>query len=591
MATMLPREYDSSTVSSAERKLFELLKHDPDPANWVVLHSLGLSSRGNKPYGEIDFVVLIPSGGIFCLEVKGGGISCSGGVWKVTNRYGKTEKLKRSPFMQAREGMFALRKALLPQMPRENQEELVFGYAVVFPDIIFNEESTEWEAWQVIDHESLKETISGALKKLSFNMRNKHKAGKSAEPTAATLKKIQQALRPDFEVVITRGVQIEKTEERLLRLTHEQFETLDLISDNERCLFEGAAGTGKTMLALEYARRSTLSGKRTLLICYNRILGDWLTSQVITYNLGNRLIAGRYFKILRDLIIRSSFVSEFCDHEKCDDTNELFGNTYPYFGQLAIDELDDRFDVVIMDEAQDLIRKEVLDVVNCCLKGGLKDGMWAIFGDFERQAIFRPITGDQIKALLKEYTSSYAKGKLTLNCRNTKNIGEETALISGFKSSPCRMSSIPGPPVDYRYYSSKESEQEELYETITRFMQEDVRPEDIVVLSKFKYVNSGISGIDGGKKFRLIEMNNLAREKSRIPVIPFITAQAFKGMESPVVILCDIDQISDDDQSLLYVAMSRARSQLTVLLHEQSKKIISERIMKKLKENLNHTYE
>ncbi len=586
MATMLPREYDSSTVSSAERKLFELLKHDPDTADWIVLHSLGLSRRGMKPYGEIDFVVLIPSGGIFCLEVKGGGISCSGGIWEVTNREGKTEKLKRSPFMQAREGMFALRKALLHHMPRVVQEKLVFGYAVVFPDIIFNKESTEWEAWQVVDHETLKKPISEALKKLSFNMRNIHKADKSAEPDAVTLKKVQQALRPDFEVVITRGVQIEKTEERLLRLTHEQFDTLDLLSENERCLFEGAAGTGKTMLALEYARRSALSGKRTLLICYNRILGDWLTSQVIGYNLGDRLTAGRYYKILRNLISRSSFSSEFSDHEKCDETNELFGSTYPYFGQLAIDELDDKFDVIIMDEAQDLIRREVLDVVNCYLKGGLKNGIWAAFGDFERQAIYCQITGGQIKALLREYASSYAKGKLTLNCRNTKNIGEETALLSGFRSSPCRMSKIPGPPVDYRYYSSKENERAVLYETITRFMEEDVSPEDIVVLSKLKYVNSGVSGIDGGKKFRLVEMNNLASEKSRIPVIPFITAQAFKGMESSVVILCDIDQVSDADQSLLYVAMSRARSQLTVLLHEQTKKIISERIAKKLKEEL-----
>jgi hypothetical protein len=76
--------------------------------------------------------------------------------------------------------------------------------------------------------------------------------------------------------------------------------------------------------------------------------------------------------------------------------------------------------------------------------------------------------------------------------------------------------------------------------------------------------------------------------KSRIPVIRFATAQAFKGMESSVVVLCDIEKIGDaEPQSLLYVAMSRARSQLTVLVHEQAKPSISECVRRKLLEGWN----
>ena len=55
---MIPIDFDDSTTSAAERKLFELLKHDPETAEWTVLHSLGLARRGRKPFGEIDFVVL-----------------------------------------------------------------------------------------------------------------------------------------------------------------------------------------------------------------------------------------------------------------------------------------------------------------------------------------------------------------------------------------------------------------------------------------------------------------------------------------------------------------------------------------------------
>ena len=39
--------------------------------------------------------------------------------------------------------------------------------------------------------------------------------------------------------------------ENLLRLTAEQFDRLDELEENDRCLLTGAAGTGKTMLAME----------------------------------------------------------------------------------------------------------------------------------------------------------------------------------------------------------------------------------------------------------------------------------------------------------------------------------------------------
>lgn len=99
MAKMIPPHYDDSTVSNAERRIFDLLKDDPDTASWVVLHSLGLSRRAAKPYGEIDFVVLVPEGGIVCLEVKGGRITCADGIWYTTDRHGKKHQMKRSPFI------------------------------------------------------------------------------------------------------------------------------------------------------------------------------------------------------------------------------------------------------------------------------------------------------------------------------------------------------------------------------------------------------------------------------------------------------------------------------------------------------------
>jgi len=48
--------------------------------DWTVLHTLGIARRATGPYGEIDFVVIIPGEGVICLEVKGGRLSCEAGV-------------------------------------------------------------------------------------------------------------------------------------------------------------------------------------------------------------------------------------------------------------------------------------------------------------------------------------------------------------------------------------------------------------------------------------------------------------------------------------------------------------------------------
>ena len=113
MARMIPAQIYEGTVSNAERRIFGLLEEDSGTKDWTVLHSLNLARRSSGPYGEIDFVAIIPNEGIVCLEVKGGRVSCQDGVWQTKDRYDQVVKLKRSPFEQAKEGMFALRNAII----------------------------------------------------------------------------------------------------------------------------------------------------------------------------------------------------------------------------------------------------------------------------------------------------------------------------------------------------------------------------------------------------------------------------------------------------------------------------------------------
>jgi hypothetical protein len=80
MAEMIPPYIYKDIKSVAERKIFELIKKDSLLSECTCFHSLGLARHQNKIYGEIDFV-LLSEGGIFCLEVKRGGIKREKDVW------------------------------------------------------------------------------------------------------------------------------------------------------------------------------------------------------------------------------------------------------------------------------------------------------------------------------------------------------------------------------------------------------------------------------------------------------------------------------------------------------------------------------
>ena len=63
--------------------------------------------------------------------------NCENGIWSTFNRWeGKTKTLKVSPYMQAREGMFALKKAIEENFGGlEPASSCPCSYAVIFPAV------------------------------------------------------------------------------------------------------------------------------------------------------------------------------------------------------------------------------------------------------------------------------------------------------------------------------------------------------------------------------------------------------------------------------------------------------------------------
>lgn len=263
---MIPASMDASNPSSGERDVFHRLESDPPAAGWIVIHSLDLPRHVRQISGEIDFVVLVPNRGILCLEIKAAAtITRRDGLWF----YGRDPNGDpRGPFRRASEGMHSLRVRLCKRYPKAMRA--VFWTAVVLPYTSIDFESEEWHPWQLIDSVRYQSTSVAATCLDVLEHARQFLAGtewahrfdpESSLPSVPDCEEILHVLHPDFEVFQSPCEHRKLQDAELKRYREEQFTALDATTLNPRVLFEGPAGTGKTLLAIESARRAAGAGQ------------------------------------------------------------------------------------------------------------------------------------------------------------------------------------------------------------------------------------------------------------------------------------------------------------------------------------------
>ena len=255
------------TDSMAELCVFDQLRsafNRPDQNAWFALHSLNLPRHEKKRFGEIDFIVCGP-GGLYVIEVKGGGVSCHNGNWETINRKGESHQLRESPFRQAEKALHGL----LSKLPTSLSEKIIVGYGVILPDVDRLPKSAEWDRAVLADGRDFKD-FDKWLERFIRHWREKNiKDTKRGKTTTSQLRELQQFMRPEFEAVVPLHVAVNEVESRIARLTEDQLKFIDVVEDNERVICSGGAGTGKTMLAINLAKRWCASGKKTVLACYS----------------------------------------------------------------------------------------------------------------------------------------------------------------------------------------------------------------------------------------------------------------------------------------------------------------------------------
>ena len=537
MARMIPSTIRTDVKSNAERMLYTLFQTTL-PDDWVVFHSVAWQSRtahGGAREGELDFLVVNPRYGLLALEVKGGNVSYDG----ESMQWMSNDSRIKDPFTQVCDNKHALLRMLSSQ-PFWKSKWISIGHAVAFPNSVVRQNMLRPDAPRTI---ILDQTNLPDIKAWIGNVFEYWQGSGSAQPTPLGMGGIDALIRllsPSFDLRPLLGEVILVEQEDLLRATQQQFRVLDYLARHQRAAISGCAGSGKTLLAAEKARRLADQGFKVLLTCFNRNLADFLRSSLADVP----AIHVIHFHGLCTELARTARILPI--HNTA--TNDYFDTVLPELLVQAADQLKWRVDAIIVDEGQDF--NETWWISLQCLLNDPDEGIFYIFYD-DNQRIYTVSEGMPFGT---------APIQLQENCRNTQSI---YSYVSQFYQSDHRITANgpQGRDIEIVSYPSDAELRGVLRKCLNRLIiEEHVPAQDIVILTPHAIERSALWSAPLGGKIRLVDQPSSGHAD-----VLFTTIHQYKGLESPIVILAEIDISDTTLTQLLYIGSSRACVHLIVL--------------------------
>ncbi|HYD51145.1 MAG TPA: nuclease-related domain-containing protein, partial [Gemmatimonadaceae bacterium] len=266
--------------ASAERAVWQALRDTlPDDAalfaNLAILH--------DATEHEIDLLVAWPGVGLAVIETKGGHITRRDGAWYQGR---PPQQHHIDPVRQAQDARHALQRWLRTNGAHDAARSRT-AHLVAFPHTTIPADWHSPEAPRaiVLDRHDLADAATRLRDALEGH-------GGGHAPLTSTdadiLVAVLAAPLPAHTDALARAERLaaEAAEhtDRIEQLTHDQSQLLaGMLRAQRRLVVVGAAGSGKTFVALETARRRAREGERVALLCYSRGLGRYLERTTATW--------------------------------------------------------------------------------------------------------------------------------------------------------------------------------------------------------------------------------------------------------------------------------------------------------------------
>jgi len=535
MARMIPSTYANDNDSPGEEEIFKELEKLPD--EYTIFHSVKWNKKKrNKGLikGEADFTLFHKDKGILVIEVKSGIISYEYGTWKQENR--KTHEINKieSPLDQADKSLYRFLE-VVNEVTTDINENCFVCSAVWFPSICRDDLEgklpLQYEK-ELVLYDNDVDNAEEAIEKLY----KYHESSTKTNMSAKAYKKLISMFSQNFCVMPSMKSKMRIREKTYVEMTQEQAMLLDYLEEQRVATIQGAAGTGKTLLALEKARRIS-EDEKTLFLCFNQFLYKYLAATNNTENLDIYNLHTLAAKKLNSSNVKDSDISAYlCDYD-----------SYQW-----------DYKHIIIDEGQDFIEEHIEFLSIIAEQMG---GHFYVFFD-KNQFIQRSKFPDWL---------SKAECRLVLskNCRNTYEIattsGKPVGVIPNMK-----IAMLNGERPNFHCVCDRINILTKINEIILDYVEKGVDASDITILTTQTEDKSILADISKIGKYKITHSFDGDG-------IVFTTVRKFKGLESDVVIIVDMNSATfeyEENRRIFYVGTSRAKHFLELVFLGDDEELI-----------------
>jgi hypothetical protein len=512
MAKMIPHNLPKTSRSNAEKILFDIFAKELSD-DYIVFYSAWWQHKFKYIIQdrEADFIIIHPNKGILILEAKGGQIRYDSinKTW-----YQNENRMKISPFQQVKNIKFAF-LSFLSQYPEFVSKDFCIGQCISFTDIDSVESGLPSESPQEIL--ILRPHLSDINQCIS-SIFNYYKAGaKKVGLGEQRIQKIIDLISPSTIFKKYMVNDIGEIQQEIFKLTKHQFDVLNSLYLHRQSVILGCAGSGKTQLAVEKAKRLCQHQIKTCVTCKSSYLSLYLTASLQDEIQNGYCLVYNY----KDIGAKNFNVEFNCE-------------------------------AIIVDEGQDFCTEEIEQLKHLIQS----DGIFYIFQD-SNQNLSKKITS---------YALPVNPTVLDKNCRNTHQIFE---YAKPFVSClhPITSSLVKGKDVIQREYKETGEILKLIEQDIVCLVDEEkVSTTQIIILTDMYPLSKSI--LFDNLKLNQFELKQYSPNNIAPNVIQWSNIGIYKGLENDIVILCFEKQKtlipSNWDIANRYTGTTRARSLLII---------------------------
>ena len=526
MGILVPADFDLRTIENGDER--EVVRRLVDGLNdgWLIFPNV--TFRTHRAH-EIDVVLLHEELGVVHLEVKGHRVYVQGGEW-----YGVQGKMKPQPFSQAETNAYALRDELKKRWPGVF-DHFPVRFGVAFPNTteLHGHLPPAVKRSQLFLAPDL-EDIQHAIETFVAESRP------GSRFTVEQMNGIIQYLKPDADFTWDPEARIRMHRQRMEALCASQVRALERLDANRRVVVTGGAGSGKTRLALGWARRASISrNERVLVTCFNEPLADQIKFHLEDYE---NVVVGAFLSIARTFEGMPHLEEPV--NMTAEDASTFWNETVIGHLHLNWPRITEKFDTIIIDEAQDFSPAWIAQLESLLDEEGPRRLM--MVADSGQEIFSRGFR-------MPKTEDGWTLCELVNNCRNSHQIARLLRTLLGGAPSP----EIGPETIGIEFDEATTADFVAKVKTIL-----DRQPDD----------GSGLLAPIGSKVVLVpsVKLRDALRSElglgswdERDTKIVCETERRMKGTEFDTVILVDPEYRMDD--RALYIGISRAINQLFVV--------------------------